>query len=36
MEGCKKMAEVINTIIDLERQDPPIDMEKYAEIGKPK
>lgn len=36
IEGCKKMAEVINTIIDLERQDPPIDMEKYAEIGKPK
>ena len=38
MEGCKKMAEIINTIIELERQDPPIDMDKFSKIAvaKPK
>ena len=38
MEGCKKMAEVINTIIELERQDPPVDMDKFSKIAvaKPK
>lgn len=34
MEGCKKMAEVINTILDLERQDPPVDMDKFSKLGK--
>ena len=34
MEGCKKMAEIINTIIELERQDPPIDMDKFSKLGK--
>lgn len=33
-EGCKKMAEIINTIIELERQDPPVDMNKFSQIGK--
>lgn len=33
-EGCKKMAEIINTIIELERQDPPVDMDKFSKIGK--
>lgn len=38
MEGCKKMAEIINTIIELERQDPPVDMDKFSKIAvaKPK
>ncbi len=37
-EGCKKMAEVINTIIELEHQDPPVDMDKFSKIAvaKPK
>ena len=35
-EGCKKMAEVINTIIELERQDPPVDMDTFSKIGKDK
>lgn len=34
MEGCKKMAEIINTIIELERQDPPVDMDKFSKLGK--
>lgn len=34
MEKCKKMAEIINTIIELERQDPPVDMDKFSKIGK--
>ena len=34
MEACKKMAEVINTILELERQDPPVDMDKFSKIGK--
>lgn len=34
MEGCKKMAEVINTILELERQDPPIDMDKFSKLSK--
>lgn len=34
MEGCKKMAEIINTIIELERQEPPVDMDKFSKIGK--
>ena len=32
-EGCKKMAEVINTILELERQDPPVDMDKFSKIA---
>ena len=38
MEGCKKMAEIINTIVELERQDPPVDMDKFSKIAvaKPK
>lgn len=34
MEGCKKMAETINTIVELERQDPPVDMDKFSKLGK--
>jgi hypothetical protein len=34
MEKCKKMAEIINIIIELERQDPPVDMDKFSKIGK--
>lgn len=34
MEKCKKMAEIINTIIELERQDPPVDMDKFSKICK--
>lgn len=36
MEDCKKMAEIINTILELERQDPPVDMDKFALIAKAK
>ena len=34
MEGCKKMAEIINTIIELERQDPPVNMDKFSKLCK--
>lgn len=34
MERCKKMAEIINTIIELERQDPPVDMDKFSKLAK--
>ena len=34
MAKCKKMAEIINTIIELERQDPPVDMDKFSKLGK--
>lgn len=36
MGDCKKMAEIINTILELERQDPPVDMDKFALIAKAK
>ena len=34
MEGCKKMTEIINTIIELERQDPSVNMDKFSKLGK--
>ena len=34
MAKCKKMAEIINTIIELERQDPPVDMDKFSKLAK--
>lgn len=38
MDDCKRMAEIINTIVELERQDPPVDMDKFSKIAvaKPK
>lgn len=35
-ESCKRIAEIFGEIMYLEREDPPVDMEKFAQIGKPK
>lgn len=34
IKTCSKIAELIGEIVYLERQDPPVDMDRFSKIGK--